>query len=345
MPDIADYCDFLRRVNANSRSLIKSNGQVAHMTRALVGLRTFFGMGKASPQGRSRSVPSRNVMMRVTLDAQHATPLRQALIRDCGDQQWTIRVAPLHGTGRVRLSLYLPKDAVNGAMQRLAHLAPTAEVGQLLEIPQAPTNAWRALMHTPSQPRADSSDYQAESVGKADTLAQLLAPDHVLLGWDVADRETLFEQFGHFFEQRYDMPATSVTTGLMAREALGSTGLGQGVAVPHGQIRMLRHAMAFYVRPAQPIPFDAPDGQPVSDVIVLLVPEWANSTHLLLLADVAQRFCDHQFRELLHRCIDARAVSQLFASYEAVGDVGRRGPHTNPAGDPPAGVKRVRPRG
>jgi PTS system nitrogen regulatory IIA component len=108
---------------------------------------------------------------------------------------------------------------------------------------------------------------------------------------------------------------------------------------------MLRHAMAFYVRPAQPIPFDAPDGQPVSDVIVLLVPEWANSTHLLLLADVAQRFCDHQFREVLHRCIDARAVSQLFASYEAVGDVGRRGPHTNPAGDPPAAVKRVRPRG
>src|ERR1700722_8184127 len=110
------------------------------MTRALVGLRTLLGLRKTLPHGRARAAPGRNVMMRVTLDAQHATPLRQALIRDCGDQQWTIRVAPLHGTGRVRLSLYLPKTAVNGAIQRVAHIAPTAELGQLFEVPDAPTD-------------------------------------------------------------------------------------------------------------------------------------------------------------------------------------------------------------
>ncbi|HEX7911927.1 MAG TPA: PTS sugar transporter subunit IIA [Paraburkholderia sp.] len=282
------------------------------MTRALVGLRTLLGMGKTPPDGRSRAAPSRNVMMRVTLDAQHATPLRQALIRDCGDQQWTIRIAPLHGTGRVRLSLYLPREAVNGAIQRLAHLAPAAEMGQLLEIPAAPTDAWRDLMDGEPHARADSLG----AAEKGGTLAQLLSPPHVLLGLEAADRETLFAQFGQFFEQHYELPATAVTAGLTAREALGSTGLGQGVAVPHGQIRALRQAMAFYVRPAKPIPFDAPDGKPVGDVVVLLVPEWANSTHLRLLADVAQRFCDHQFRELLHGCLDQRAVCQLFASYE-----------------------------
>ncbi|WP_244306404.1 PTS sugar transporter subunit IIA [Paraburkholderia lacunae] len=264
-------------------------------------------------------------MMRVTLDAQHATPLRQALIRDCGDQPWTIRVAPLHGTGRVQLSLYLPKDAVNAAIQRVAHLAPAAEVGQLLEIPEAPTDAWSDLIHAESPPRADSPGHRIDTAAEGDTVAQLLSPDHVLLGLDVADRETLFTQFGHFFEQHYGLPATSVTTGLAAREALGSTGLGQGVAVPHGQIKTLRRAMAFYVRPAKPIPFDAPDGKPVSDVVVLLVPEWANSTHLRLLANVAQRFCDHQFRELLHGCLDARAVCQLFASYEAADEAERTG--------------------
>jgi PTS system nitrogen regulatory IIA component len=314
------------------------------MARALLGLRTLLGLGKASPHGRSRSTSSRNVMMRVTLDAQHATPLRLALIRDCGDQQWTMRVAPLPGTGRVRLSLYLPKEAVNGAIQRLAHLAPAAELGQLLEIPDAPTHAWRDLMHADPTPRAESPDYRAESAVKGDTVAQLLSPDHVLLGLDVADRETLFAQFGRFCEQHYDLPATSVTAGLAARETLGSTGLGQGVAVPHGQISMLRQAMAFYIRPAKPIPFDAPDGKPVSDVIVLLVPEWANSTHLRLLADVAQRFCDHRFRELLHGCLDARAVCQLFASYEAADDAERHAPHTDPAGHSGAVVKLFRSR-
>src|ERR1700756_2459761 len=117
------------------------------MTRALVGLRTLLGLRKTLPHGRSRAAPGRNVMMRVTLDAQHATPLRQALIRDCGDQQWTMRIASLPGTGRVQLSLYLPRTSVSRVIQRVAHLAPTAEVGRLLEIPDAPTDAWRGLMH------------------------------------------------------------------------------------------------------------------------------------------------------------------------------------------------------
>jgi hypothetical protein len=83
-------------------------------------------------------------------------------------------------------------------------------------------------------------------------------------------------QRGRFFEQCYGLPAATVTTGLEAREALGSTGLGQGVAVPHGQIKGPRRTMALYVRPPTPIPFDATDGKPVSDVIMLLLPEWAN---------------------------------------------------------------------
>jgi PTS system nitrogen regulatory IIA component len=186
-------------------------------------------------------------------------------------------------------------------------------------------------MNGEALPRADSPADGVEADKNADTLAQLLSPHHVLLGLDAVDRETLFAQFGHFLEQHYGLSAASVTAGLAAREALGSTGLGQGVAVPHGQIRALRHAMAFYVRPATSIPFDAPDGKPVSDVIVLLVPEWANSTHLRLLADVAQRFCDHQFRELLHGCLDAGAVCQLFSSYEEGDRTERSASHSDPA--------------
>jgi nitrogen PTS system EIIA component len=283
----------------------------------LAALRALFASGKPPAHRRSRLASGRNVMMHVTLDAQHATPLRQALIRDCAGQPWTIRLVPLYGTGRVSLSLYLPKEAVSGAIQRVAHLAPTAEVGQLFEVPHAPTEAWRDLMHPASPPSVDPADQSDEMASGNDTIAQLLSQDHVLLGLDVDSRESLFVHLGRFCEERFGLPAATVIAGLEARESLGSTALGQGVAVPHGQIKGLRQAVTLYVRPVAPIPFDAPDGNPVSDVVVLLVPESATSMHLHLLADVAQRFCDHHFREQLHACVDAQAVCRLFVGYNA----------------------------
>ena len=294
------------------------------MAHPMTSLRALLGTGKSRVQPRSHAPAGRNVMMHVTLDAQHATPLRQALTRDCGDQPWTIRVAPLPGTGRVRLSLYLPKTAVDGAIQRVAVLAPTAELGQLFEVPDTVTDSWRGLMHAETPPRINVSSESEVAVSQEDenavagsAIAQLMSRDHVLLGLDVADRQALFDELGRFFQQRYGLPADAVTAGLAAREAMGSTGLGQGVAVPHGQIKGLREAMVLYVRPATPIAFDAPDGKPVGDIVVLLVPKWTNTAHLRLLAEVAERFCDQQFREQLHACEDEHAVCQLFVEYEA----------------------------
>lgn len=290
------------------------------MTRPMTSMRTFLGTRKAPLQPEARPTASRNVIIHVTLDEQHATPLRQALIRDCADQPWTIRIAPLPGTGRVRLSLYLPKTAVSGALQRVAHLAPAAELGQLLEVPDTPTTVWRGLMHAEA-PRDDTPVQPTDSSENGgDTLAQLITQDNVLLGLQAANRQALFVELGRFFERHHGLSAAAVTAGLETREALGSTGLGQGVAVPHGQIKGLRHALALYVRPATPISFDAPDGHPVTDMVVLLVPQWANSAHLRLLADVARHFCDHHFREQLHACVDARAVCQLFVGYCVLDD-------------------------
>ncbi|EEA03347.1 putative PTS IIA-like nitrogen-regulatory protein PtsN [Burkholderia sp. H160] len=258
--------------------------------------------------------------MRITLDAQHATPLRRALIRDCAGQPWTIRMTPLHGTDRVRLVLYLPRTALTRALHSVTHLAPKAEIAQLLEVPEAPTDAWRKLMHpgtahalAPVGPRGLREEVSRDK----DTLARLLIEDHVLLGVDVADRESLFAKLGEFLEHRYGVEAASVVAGLAAREALGSTALGQGVAVPHGQIKGLQEALVLYARPEMPIPFDAPDGKPVTDMVVLFVPEWANMTHLHLLAEVAERFCDHRFREQLHACGRPDAVCRLFADFAA----------------------------
>jgi PTS system nitrogen regulatory IIA component len=288
------------------------------MVHTLAGLRALLRPVEPSPHSKTPREPQRNVMMHVTLDAQHVTPLREALIRDCGDQPWTIRVAPLRQCGRVRLSLYLPKAEVRQAIQRVALWAPAAQVDRMLEIPDTPTDAWRNVMQGESRPGVDALGEPDETAAETHTMAQLVSQDHVLLGLDVANRAALFVQLGHFFERRCGVPATTITAGLAAREALGSTGLGQGVALPHGHIQGLCQPMAAYIRPVSPIPFEAPDDQSVSDIVILLVPEWGARMHLHLLADVAQHFCDHRFREQLHACVHAQAVCELLTGYEVL---------------------------
>ncbi|MBP0595836.1 PTS sugar transporter subunit IIA [Paraburkholderia sp. LEh10] len=313
------------------------------MKHSLADLKALFGLKQRAVHRASQSAAGRDVVMRITLDAQHAMPLRQALIRDCAGQSWTIRMTPLHGTDRVRLILYLPRSALKEAMQRVTHLAPTAEIAQLLEVPDAPTDTWSKLMQHPEPPHGDAHARHQDRAASKDAIAHLLTEDHVLLDLAVASREALFTHLAQFIEQRYGLEAAAVMAGLAAREALGSTALGQGVAVPHGQITGLQEALALYVRPAAPIPFDAPDGRPVTDLVVLFVPEWANMTHLHLLAEVAERFCDQRFREQLHACADPRAVCRLFADFEAQDAAERDARHTTPRDIPSAVVKPLRP--
>lgn len=290
------------------------------MKHTLADLAGLLGLGSPlahhTSHPTSRPTACRNVVMRITLDSQHVTPLRQALIRDCAGQPWTIRVTPLHGSDRVRLVLYLPKSALEGAMQRMTQLVPTAEIAQLLEVPETPTNAWTNVMHPSALPHGNRRGQSMESVRDEGSITHLLTDDHILLNLEAANRDSLFARLGAFLEQCHGIKATAVVAGLAAREALGSTALGQGVAVPHGQISGLHGAVALYVRPVMPIPFDAPDGKPVTDLVVLFVPQWANATHLHLLAEVAERFCDERFREQLHACQDAHAVCTLFAEFE-----------------------------
>jgi PTS system nitrogen regulatory IIA component len=126
-------------------------GDMAH---PLAGLRALLKRGKAERRAQTHVEPGRNVMLHVTVDAQHTTPFREALIRDCGNQQWTLRVAPLRDSGRVRLSLYLPKADVGHAIHRLSQLTPHADVGQMVEIPDMPSDAWQSLIQAHVQPDA-----------------------------------------------------------------------------------------------------------------------------------------------------------------------------------------------
>jgi len=147
------------------------------------------------------------------------------------------------------------------------------------------------------------------------TVAQLLSPENVLLDLDVSTKNGVFEEVGRLFERRHGILRTEVVNKLTAREELGSTGLGQGVAIPHARIKDLPRALAAFVRLKLPIPFDAPDAKPVSDMLILLVPQNATEQHLQMLAEFAQMFSDRRFREQIRVCADAGAVCQLFSDW------------------------------
>jgi len=147
-------------------------------------------------------------------------------------------------------------------------------------------------------------------------IAALLAADRILLDLDVASKARLFEAVGALFERDAGLSAAAVTASLAAREKLGSTGLGQGVAIPHGRIRGLKQAIGGFVRLAHGIEFDAPDGRPVSQVFVLLVPEQATDQHLQLLSELAQMFSERAFRDRLTGAADNVALAHVFSAWE-----------------------------
>src|SRR5215471_17128967 len=119
-------------------------------------------------------------------------------------------------------------------------------------------------------------------------IAPLLLPANVVVDLDASSKKRVFEQAGLLFENNHGLARSVVYDSLFAREKLGSTGLGQGVAIPHGRIKGLREAVGAFVRLAQPVPFDSPDGKPVSLVFLLLVPEQATEQHLQVLSELAQ---------------------------------------------------------
>ena len=147
-------------------------------------------------------------------------------------------------------------------------------------------------------------------------IAKLLPETNVLIDLDVSSKKRVFEQVGLLFENNNSVARSEVFDSLFAREKLGSTGLGQGVAIPHGRIRGLKEAMGAVVRMRQPIPFDAPDAQNVSIIFVLLVPDRATDMHLQILSELAQMFSERSFREQLLAAPTAAELHRLITQWQ-----------------------------
>jgi len=147
-------------------------------------------------------------------------------------------------------------------------------------------------------------------------IRNILTPDNILIDVESTSKKRVFERVGRLFEDNQQIPHNQVFDSLFSREKLGSTGLGHGVAIPHGRINNLREATAVFVKTKHPISFDSPDSLPVNLIFVLLVPENATDLHLQILGDLAQMFSESRFREQLLSCENEAALHQLFYDWE-----------------------------
>lgn len=147
-------------------------------------------------------------------------------------------------------------------------------------------------------------------------LAKLLPAQNVELNVDASSKKRVFEYASILFENNQGIERSKVFDSLLARERLGSTALGKGVAIPHGRIKGLKEAVAAVIRVNQPVAFDAPDGMPVGLMVFLLVPEQATQQHLEILSELAEFLSEKANRDALMTADSAGSVLQLVQTWE-----------------------------
>ena len=148
-------------------------------------------------------------------------------------------------------------------------------------------------------------------------LSRILPVSNIVLDLSVSSKKRAFEQASLLFENNNGIERAAVYDSLFARERLGSTGLGRGIAVPHGRVKGIKHPAAAFFRLARAIAFDAPDREPVNQLLFIIAPEAETQQHLDILAEVAQRLSDASLRERLAIEVDPNVVHQLLTAGQA----------------------------
>ena len=149
-------------------------------------------------------------------------------------------------------------------------------------------------------------------------LAAILPPAQALVQVDATSKKRAFEEAGLLFENLHGLNRALVADSLFAQERLGSTGLGYGVAIPHGRIKGMKSPLAAVFLLAEPIGFDSPDEKPVSLMIFLLVPEASTQKHLEILSEIAEMLSDASLRDKLKLSRDAQELHALITNWQSV---------------------------
>lgn len=145
-------------------------------------------------------------------------------------------------------------------------------------------------------------------------ISQLLSAERVVCNVAVSSKKRALEAVSNLLAEApgADLSEIEIFDGLIAREKLGSTGLGHGVAIPHGRFENVTEAAAVFIKFEQGVDFDAIDAAPVDLVFALMVPQESTEEHLQLLASLAEMFSDASVRERLRQCSSSAEILEVF---------------------------------
>lgn len=145
-------------------------------------------------------------------------------------------------------------------------------------------------------------------------ISDVLSPERIRYDVQSSSKKRLLELISEELARNSDeFTKREIFESLCARERLGSTGLGKGVAIPHGRVKGSRHVEASFIRLKKPLPFDAIDGEPVDLLFCLAVPENCGEDHLKLLAQVAELFSDPELLQDLREAESSGRIMQLLS--------------------------------
>ena len=148
------------------------------------------------------------------------------------------------------------------------------------------------------------------------TISALLSPQSIFLDTEITSKKKLLELIANIVADRTQLSESAIYNNLLNRERLGSTGLGQGFAVPHARLENLDQTMGFFFRLKDAVNFESPDNQPVDLVFTIIIPEQATEEHLIILSSLAGIFSRPEICEAIRSAASKEEIAQIIESAE-----------------------------
>ena len=148
------------------------------------------------------------------------------------------------------------------------------------------------------------------------TISALLSPQSIFIDTEITSKKKLLELIANVAADRSELPEATIYNNLLNRERLGSTGLGQGFAVPHARMDDLDRTIAFFFRLKEAVNFEAPDNQPVDLVFTIIIPEEATEEHLLILSTLARIFSQQDVCDAIRKAASKEEIAAIIESAE-----------------------------
>ena len=146
------------------------------------------------------------------------------------------------------------------------------------------------------------------------TISALLSPQRIFLDTEISSKKKLLELIATTVAEETESSQSCIFNGLLDRERLGSTGLGQGFAVPHARLSNLKKTLGCFIRLKNAVNFEAPDNLPVDLVFTIIVPEEATEEHLMILSSLASIFSKSDVCDAIRNAQSSDEVTRIIDS-------------------------------